>query len=94
MEDFNDAILYEDGQMVEDPIAVVEIQGCFYAAKQMLGLAFASIGDDRRAQSLLAEAKKLKQLFNQTFWLPEEQFLALALDPAKKPVRTIASDAG
>ena len=92
--DSNDAILYEDGRMVEDPIAVVEIQGCFYAAKQMLGLAFASIGDNRQAELLSAEAKKLKQLFNQAFWLPEEQFLALALDPAKKPVRTIASDAG
>src|ERR1700749_3735214 len=56
--DSNDAILYEDGRMVEDPIALVEIQGCFYAAKQMLGLAFASIGDNRRAESLLAEAKK------------------------------------
>jgi glycogen debranching enzyme len=92
--DSNDAILYEDGRMVEDPIAIVETQGCFYAAKQMLGLAFASIGDNRRAESLFAEAKKLKQLFNQAFWLTEEQFLALALDPTKKPVRTIASDAG
>ena len=80
--------------MVEDPIAIVEIQGCYYAAKQLLGLAFASIGEDRRAAGLLAEAAELKRRFNQTFWMPEERYFALALEPAKNPVRTIASDPG
>jgi glycogen debranching enzyme len=92
--DSGEAILYPDGHMVEDPIALVEIQGCCYAAKQLVGLAFASIGDERRAAALLAEAAELKRRFNQTFWMPEERYFALALDPAKHPVRTIASDPG
>ncbi|MFZ3238532.1 MAG: glycogen debranching N-terminal domain-containing protein, partial [Stellaceae bacterium] len=92
--DSGEAVLYADGHMVEDPIAIVEIQGCYYAAKQLLGLAFASIGEDRRAAGLLAEAAELKRRFNQTFWMPEERYFALALEPAKNPVRTIASDPG
>ena len=58
--DSNDAILYEDGRMVEDPIALVEIQGCFYAAKQLLGLAFASLGDHRRAEDLVGAGDRVE----------------------------------
>jgi glycogen debranching enzyme len=92
--DSGEAILYEDGRMVENPIALVEIQGCYYAAKQLLGLAFASIGDNRRAADLLAQAEQLKKRFNETFWMPEERYFGLALDPAKNLVKTIASDPG
>lgn len=92
--DSSDAILYEDGRMVENPIAVVEVQGCYYAAKQLLGLAFASLGEERRAADLLAQAERLKQHFNETFWMPEHQYFALALDPNKNLVRSIASDPG
>lgn len=92
--DSKDAILYENGKRVKTPIALIEIQGCYYAAKQLLGLAFASLGDDGRAQDLLAQAAQLKRRFNQTFWVPEENYFALCLDPQKKPVKTIASDPG
>ncbi|MBV9201596.1 MAG: hypothetical protein JOY83_18080, partial [Alphaproteobacteria bacterium] len=92
--DSREAILYEDGRLVEDPITLVEIQGCFYAAKQLLGLAFAGIGEERRAADLLAQADRLKRRFNETFWMPDRQYFALALDPAKKIVRTVAADPG
>jgi glycogen debranching enzyme len=92
--DSREAILYGDGRLVKDPIALVEIQGCYYAAKQLMGLAFASLGDERRAADLLAEAERLKRRFNEKFWMPEERYFALALDPAKNPVRTIAADPG
>src|SRR5689334_9462884 len=77
--DSSEAILYEDGRLVEDPIALVEIQGCYYAAKQLLGLAFAEIGEERRGAELLAQAGALKQRFNQRFWMPDQQFFGLAL---------------
>jgi glycogen debranching enzyme len=92
--DSREAILYEDGRLVEDPIALVEIQGCYYAAKQLLGLAFALLGDERRGADLLAEAERLKRRFNEKFWMPEERYFALALDPAKNLVRTVAADPG
>jgi glycogen debranching enzyme len=92
--DSREAVLYEDGRLVKDPIALVEIQGCYYAAKQLLGLAFASLGDGRRAANLLAGAERLKRRFNEKFWMPAKRYFALAVDRAKNLVRTIAADPG
>lgn len=92
--DSNEAILYPDGRLVQNPIALVEIQGCFYAAKQAIGLALAAVGERGRSQELLAEAGALKDRFNRVFWMEEERYYALALDPDKNPVGTIAADAG
>lgn len=92
--DSNQAVLYEDGRMVRDPIAQVEIQGAFYAAKQLIGIAFGLLGDRERATRLLGEAAALKRRFNEAFWLPQEGYFALALDPDKRPVKTVASDPG
>lgn len=92
--DSDDAILHEDGRMVQDPIAVIEVQGCYYAAKQAIALAFAATGDAGKADELLAEAARLKRRVNDTFWMPDEQYFGLALDHDKNLVRTIAADAG
>src|SRR6185437_2285881 len=92
--DSGQAILHEDGRMVPDPIAVCEIQGLYYAAKQAMALAFAGIGEHATAAELVSQAEALKQRFNDRFWLPEQRFLALALDPDKRAVASIASNAG
>jgi glycogen debranching enzyme len=92
--DSGQAILHEDGRMVPDPIAVCEVQGLYYAAKQAMALAFAALGERGRAADLMAQAKALKQRFNERFWMPDAEFLALALDPDKRQVRSIASNAG
>jgi glycogen debranching enzyme len=92
--DSEEAILHPDGRIVANPIAVAEIQGLYCAAKQALALAFAAAGDHVRARGLLEEAAALKRRFNQRFWMAEEQYTALALGPDKKPVRSVASDAG
>jgi glycogen debranching enzyme len=90
--DSGEAILYPDGGCVPDPIALVEIQGAYYAAKRALGLALAAHGETAEGHALLRQARDLKRRFDAAFWLPEEEYLALALDPGKQPVRTIASD--
>ncbi len=92
--DSGQAILYPDGGMVDDPIAVAEVQGLYYAAKQAIALTFMQLGEAGRASELLDQAAALKRRFNDRYWLPEEQFFALALDPDKRPVATIASDPG
>lgn len=92
--DSEEAILYPDGQLVENPIALVEIQALYYAAKQSSALAFAALGETSRALDLLAQADALKRRFNDVFWLPDDKYFAMALDPAKRPVTTIASDPG
>lgn len=88
------AILYPDGRTVPDPIALIEIQGAYYAAKRLMGLAYRAISEAARGTALLEQAAALKRRVNERFWLPDEQYVALALDPDKKPVRTIACDPG
>lgn len=92
--DSGQAILYEDGGMVADPIAVSEIQGLYYAAKQAMALALAAVGEGARAADLLRQAEVLKRRFNDRFWLEEENFFAMALDPDKRPVKSIADNPG
>ncbi|MGH6991762.1 MAG: amylo-alpha-1,6-glucosidase, partial [Caulobacteraceae bacterium] len=92
--DSDQAILTAEGRMVEDPIAVCEIQGLYFAAKQAMGAAFEAAGEPERGAELLSQASELKRRFNQRFWMEEEGFLALALDPQKRQVKSIASNAG
>jgi len=91
--DSDDAIVYEDGSQVPKPLAICEEQGIRYAAK--LNLAEVLWWFDRRqeARQLYREAMELKKRFNDAFWMEEEGFIALALDPQKRRVRSIGSDA-
>lgn len=92
--DSEQAILYEDGSLVRDPIATCEVQALYYAAKQALGLAFIAAGERDRGAELLASAAELKRRFNDRFWMPDKAYVALALDPEKRLVRSVASNAG
>ena len=90
--DSGDAVLYPDGRMVNGPIAMSDIQGLYYAGKQAVALAFAAAGEQGLADRLLAEARALKERFNERFWMPEERYFAMALDKDKQQVRTVASE--
>ncbi|MDB5101928.1 MAG: Amylo-alpha,6-glucosidase [Cyanobacteria bacterium RYN_339] len=92
--DSNQAILRADGAMVENPIAAVEIQGYYYAAKQLLGLVYLATGEAGHGLDLLEQARALKRRFNLAYWMPEERFYALALDADKRQVTSIASNVG
>ncbi|MNR81374.1 hypothetical protein D3C72_121160 [compost metagenome] len=91
--DSGQAILYPDGACVPNPIATVEIQGYYFVAKQLMGQTFVAMGEVARGLELIRHAEALKERFNQAFWLPEGA-LALALDPEKRQVATIASNMG
>ncbi len=92
--DSGDAVLYPDGRMVKNPIAMADVQGLFYAGKQAVGLAFGIAGEHELSAKLLDEAKILKRRFNACFWMPDERYFAIALDPEGKQVKTVASDPG
>lgn len=91
--DSHDGIVDPDGRPVPSPLATCEEQGIVYAAK----LNFAEVlwWFDRRdaAKRLFDEARELKKRFNEAFWMEREGFFAIALDPARQPVRSIASNA-
>ncbi len=92
--DSGEAVLTHDGRMVQDPIAMADIQALYYAGKQSLGLALIATGDEKAGHALVEEAEALKRRFNQAYWIENERFVAIALDPDGHQVRTVASDPG
>jgi glycogen debranching enzyme len=47
-----------------------------------------------RRQTRPTRAERLYCHFNDAFWLPDDGFYAYGLDPAKQPIRTVASNPG
>lgn len=92
--DAANAVVYADGSQVKQPKGLVELQGYVYDAKIRMAEAFQVLGDEDRAKALLDEAKTLKRKFNKAFWMEDEGCYAYGLDPDKKQITTIASNAG
>jgi glycogen debranching enzyme len=92
--DSGDAIVYEDGRPVPAPIATCEIQGYWYCAQWLMGLMAWVRGERRRARELWRSARDLKRRFNRDFWIEEEGFYGLALDPDKRLVKVVTSNVG
>jgi glycogen debranching enzyme len=89
------SIVQPDGTLAPTPIATCEIQGyVFDARRRTARLAREVWGDPEFAERLDADADKLQRRFDSDFWLPDLGFYALALDGAKKPVRTLTSNIG
>jgi glycogen debranching enzyme len=92
--DATDAVVYADGKPVEQPKGLCELQGYVYDAKTRMAEMFSVLGDEDRAQALLQQAEHLKQAFNERFWMEDEGCYAFGLDPNKKQITSIASNAG
>jgi glycogen debranching enzyme len=92
--DAGNAVVYADGSQVEQPKALVELQGYVYDAKTRMAEVFQMLGDEARAKALLQQAETLKRNFNKDFWMEDEGCFAYGLDPQKKQITSIASNAG
>jgi glycogen debranching enzyme len=92
--DSGDGINFADGTLAEPPIALCEVQGYAYAAYIGRALLATAAGDAKTADACVAKASRLKQAFNEQFWLPERGYFAVALDKDKKPVDALASNMG
>ncbi len=92
--DSANAVCWRDGEAVETPIALVEVQGYGYDARVRGAELLAEIGEGDLAAELLAEAAALREQFEQRFWLEGEQFLAQALDSCGKAVPVVTSNPG
>ncbi|WBB61506.1 aminotransferase [Streptomyces sp. WMMC500] len=89
------AICFADGSPAEGPVAVAEAQGYAYdALVRTARLARGVWGDAPYADRLDAVAAELRDRFHRDFWLPDEDFPALALDGRGRRVDALASDAG
>ncbi|MBM7839641.1 glycogen debranching enzyme [Alkalihalobacillus xiaoxiensis] len=92
--DSADSIVHRTGDFAETPIALAEVQGYVYQAKKGLSELFTETGKEEKAVQLNQEAETLKGKFEQAFWMPEQQFYAVALDKEKKQVGTLTTNPG
>jgi glycogen debranching enzyme len=92
--DSYDAIFHADGQLAEGNIALAEVQGYVYAAKQLAAQCARRLGKADRAAKLEVEADALAERFEDAFWCEELGTYALALDGAKRPCKVRTSNAG
>lgn len=92
--DSGDAIIYDDGRPVPPPIATCELQGYWYIAQELMAALSGVMNAPGDAIALHKSAAALKERFNRDWWVPEDQFFALALDPDKRQVRAATSNVG
>jgi glycogen debranching enzyme len=92
--DAGDAVVYPDGSQVKQPKALCELQGYAYDARRRMAEIYGALGLPDRAYELRRQAAELRDRFNDRFWLPELGCYAFGLDPDKRPIATVASNAG
>jgi len=92
--DSQDSVFHADGSLAEGPIALCEVQGYVYAAKQSAAELASLLGKAERADQWLAQARLLQERFEQAFWCEEISTYALALDGQKHPCQVRTSNAG
>jgi glycogen debranching enzyme len=89
-----DGINFADGRMAEPPIALAEVQGYTYAAYRARARFARQAGDVPGARHWDAKADRLREAFNDAYWLPDRGWFAVALDREKRPVDSLTSNIG
>jgi glycogen debranching enzyme len=92
--DSHDSVTFANGKLADGSIALAEVQGYIYDAKKKMAAIYRILNNTAKAQKLEEEAQKLKKLFNEAFWIPEQGFYAMALDGRKHQVDGISSNPG
>lgn len=92
--DSQDSVFHADGTLAEPPIALCEVQGYVYDARQRAAKMAEALGDSARAVELRAQAEHLRAAFEEQFWCEAEGTYAIALDGRKQRCRVVSSNAG
>jgi glycogen debranching enzyme len=92
--DSGEAIQHEDGTIAPVPIALCELQGYAFDALLRMAEMYGLWGDEQRSIELRQQALNLYERFNDTFWWESEGTYYLGLDGNKRPIRSVASNAG
>jgi glycogen debranching enzyme len=88
-----DGIVDESGDLVNSPVALVEVQGYVVAAKLRIADVFEDLGETERANKLRREAASLRVLIEGAFWHKGGHY-GLALDGEKRLSTVVSSNAG
>jgi glycogen debranching enzyme len=89
-----DGINFADGRLARTPIALAEVQAYAYAAFRAGAALAAQVGEQAAAQRWAGRARRLRRRFNETFWLGDRGWYAVALDHEKRPVDALTSNIG
>ena len=92
--DSQDSIFHADGSLAKGPIALCEVQGYLFAAKEAASRLAETLGMGARAAELSTQAAALKARFHEKFWCEEIGTYAIALDGERKPCAVRSSNAG
>lgn len=92
--DSSDAIVYEDGSQVKDPLGTCEMQSFVYASKLHLSEVLFWLGRREESKALYQQSQELKKRFAEKFWMDDEKYVAMAIDSRNRLSRSIASDPG
>jgi glycogen debranching enzyme len=89
-----DGIRHGDGSIPEAPIALCELQGYAFDALLRMAEIYDLLKEPDKADGLRERARQLYQRFNEVFWWEAEGTYYLGLDKDKRPMETVASNAG
>lgn len=92
--DSPNCIVHPDGRLASSPIALSEVQGYVYYAKQQLAAIFDSLGNVELGTKLHQEADHLREQFESRYWMDEHQYYAIALERGLEPVQSVTSNPG
>jgi glycogen debranching enzyme len=92
--DSDDSVFHQDGGLANGPIALCEVQGYVYEAKQTAARLARLFGESGWADAWQRQAEELRRRFDQAFWCEDIGTYALALDGEKRPCRVRSSNAG
>ena len=92
--DAGDAIPEEDGTLASLPIALCELQGYVFDAKLRMADIYDILGRPVDARRVRRQAHELFERFNEAFWWEAEGTYYLGLNGSKKPIKSVASNAG
>lgn len=92
--DSGDAIVDRRGHIRVSPLATAEVQGYCFLAMMAAAELFLVLGHPVRAYRLLTRALELKRRFNESFWMPDREFFAVAIDSRGESIDSVTSNIG
>jgi glycogen debranching enzyme len=87
-------VSFPDGRRAEPPIALVEVQGYCVDAYERGARIFRALGEERLASTYAARAASMCEMVDRTFWMPEANRYAFAVDGRDRLLPTIVSNVG
>ncbi|GIH92519.1 amylo-alpha-1,6-glucosidase [Planobispora siamensis] len=89
-----DGVNFADGTLARAPIALAEVQGYVYAAYIARSHFASEVGDRAGEERWASRAARIREAFNERFWLPDRGYYAMGLDGGGRAVDGLGSNMG